>query len=591
MYSFIEKFNYKMLLWALPVLLFSISCGDDDDTTTEPTTSSAIAAFTSKVDDANFLKVKFTSTSKNATKFSWDFGDGSGTSTDENPEYTYAKEGTYTVKLTATGADDKASEKEQSITLTDPNAAQTLLSGTDSKTWKIVRTAASISVQPSDFSASWFSISEQQVAARPCLYGYEFIFKKDGAFEFKANGSVWLETDIKGTEGCADESELATIKKANDGTDIDISTWASSTSHTYAYDAAKKEIVMTGKGAFLGLPKGSGDGTKESAPQPFANATTYVVDKIVDGGDNPDTLVVDYLFDNAGSPSGKGSWRATLVSYKSASQEPALPELKPVAKFTATKDDKKVTFSSAGSVGASTYAWDFGDGNTSTDENPVHTYASFGEYTVKLVVTNDKGVKSDEVTEKVTLSAAVFSAAVLSNSSGKVWKLPVIDGAYKVGSGLGKGDFWSVPKSDLEGARSCQTDVEFTFVDGGTFKIDNKGNIYHEDIIGGDNKCKAETNLSSPFDGYKSADNYKFEVTEAAGGANAKVKVIGAGAYLGFLKAYNGGEVKSSDSALPAQVEYDVIEYTKSGNVETLVVSVVINSDGHAWTMTLTSTN
>ncbi len=34
----------------------------------------------------------------------------------------------------------------------------------------------------------------------------------------------------------------------------------------------------------------------------------------------------------------------------------------------------------------STYLWDFGDGQTSTDENPVHSYASSGNYTVSLTV-------------------------------------------------------------------------------------------------------------------------------------------------------------------------------------------------------------
>ncbi len=36
------------------------------------------------------------------------------------------------------------------------------------------------------------------------------------------------------------------------------------------------------------------------------------------------------------------------------------------------------------SVNASTFLWDFGDGNTSTSSNPTHTYNAFGDYTVKL---------------------------------------------------------------------------------------------------------------------------------------------------------------------------------------------------------------
>lgn len=34
------------------------------------------------------------------------------------------------------------------------------------------------------------------------------------------------------------------------------------------------------------------------------------------------------------------------------------------------------------------WSWDFGDGNTSTDQNPLHTYNYAGFYTVNLTVTN-----------------------------------------------------------------------------------------------------------------------------------------------------------------------------------------------------------
>jgi PKD repeat protein len=60
-------------------------------------------------------------------------------------------------------------------------------------------------------------------------------------------------------------------------------------------------------------------------------------------------------------------------------------------------------------TGASTYAWDFGDGNKSTSQSPTHTYANAGKYTVKLTVTSINGC---EVT--ATTSAVVHDLPVTS---------------------------------------------------------------------------------------------------------------------------------------------------------------------------------
>jgi hypothetical protein len=47
--------------------------------------------------------------------------------------------------------------------------------------------------------------------------------------------------------------------------------------------------------------------------------------------------------------------------------------------------------------------WTFGDGQTSEDENPQHTYASPGTYTVKLVVTDQQGLTAER-TKQVAVS-------------------------------------------------------------------------------------------------------------------------------------------------------------------------------------------
>ncbi len=54
-----------------------------------------------------------------------------------------------------------------------------------------------------------------------------------------------------------------------------------------------------------------------------------------------------------------------------------------VVQFTDTSDPR-------GSV-ITAWLWEFGDGNTSTDQNPTHTYTAVGAYRVSLTVTTDEG--------------------------------------------------------------------------------------------------------------------------------------------------------------------------------------------------------
>lgn len=42
-------------------------------------------------------------------------------------------------------------------------------------------------------------------------------------------------------------------------------------------------------------------------------------------------------------------------------------------------------------IGNVTYFWDFGDGATSTDQNPTHIYSTPGDYTITLIVANEIG--------------------------------------------------------------------------------------------------------------------------------------------------------------------------------------------------------
>ncbi len=63
----------------------------------------------------------------------------------------------------------------------------------------------------------------------------------------------------------------------------------------------------------------------------------------------------------------------------------------------------EVSFTAEVQGTAASYNWDFGDGSTSSEANPTHTFTTEGTYTVKLVVTAPDGsTASAEKTIKVT---------------------------------------------------------------------------------------------------------------------------------------------------------------------------------------------
>jgi N-acetylneuraminic acid mutarotase len=122
----------------------------------------------------------------------------------------------------------------------------------------------------------------------------------------------------------------------------------------------------------------------------------------------------------------------------------------PVASFTISAEISRpaetINFQNT-SQNATTFEWDFGDGNTSSAENPSHIYNETGTYTIKLKVTNTDG--TDEAFN--SLEITYWAKGVPMPTGRWTHSTCVVDGIiYAIGGGLryGQGALGTVEAYD-----------------------------------------------------------------------------------------------------------------------------------------------
>ncbi|MFD8496717.1 carbohydrate-binding protein [Amycolatopsis sp. NPDC059657] len=115
--------------------------------------------------------------------------------------------------------------------------------------------------------------------------------------------------------------------------------------------------------------------------------------QVMDAAFGPDgaLYVLDY---GTGWGSGDASSALYRIEYNPTGNRP--PTARASANRTSGAAPLAVDFSSAGSAdpegGSLTYAWNFGDGGTSTAANPSHTFTANGQYTVTLTARDSTGL-------------------------------------------------------------------------------------------------------------------------------------------------------------------------------------------------------
>jgi len=127
---------------------------------------------------------------------------------------------------------------------------------------------------------------------------------------------------------------------------------------------------------------------------------------------NPNQFSVTLTVNNP-NVCGGSAGRTKVISFN---------RVAPTAKFgfTTACNDLIVAFHDSSTIGPGaqiiSYNWDFGDGNTSALQHPVHAYAAFGTYAVRLIVaSNDQCNSKDTMTKVVHVAAKPVAAFSVAN--------------------------------------------------------------------------------------------------------------------------------------------------------------------------------
>ena len=439
------------------------STGSDSHTATSAVAVSVpapVASFTLTPTSGDApLTVNFTDTSTNTpTSWAWTFGDG-GTSTLKNPSHVYTATGTYDVALTATNSTGSSSHTTTSAvtaTLQAPVASftQSATSGlapltvnfTDTSTnsptywhWDFGDGSTSLLQNPSHtytysspgphdvtlsaYNATGFTthtvtaavtITEITPVASFTYSPSSGLSPLTVNFTDTSTNNPWLWTWVFGdgtTSGIQNPSHTYT-SAGTYGVSLVATNGAGYNSH---YDATAITVVGVPVASFTGAPTSGSIPFTVTFTDTTTNSPTSWAWTFGDGGtstsQNPShvytsvgTYDVSLVATNA---AGTSSYTRTAMVVTSSTASV------PVAAFTGTPTTgttpMAVTFTDTSNNSPTSWLWDFGDGGTSTSQNPTYVYNYAGTYNVTLTATNSAGTNAHTSTGYVTANAAYGS--------------------------------------------------------------------------------------------------------------------------------------------------------------------------------------
>ena len=351
-----------------------------------------VAAFTANNLTTCSGNVVFTDMSTNSpNSWSWTFGDG-GTSTDQNPSYTYNAPGTYSVTLIATnglGSDTITQTNYITVTsLAAPTTAQNV-TGCVGDPVTLTGTSTSTNLWWYD-SAGNFLFDGNSYTTPPLTGNTSYQVQSVSA---AAVGNVGpLNATAVGTGGYYTTTAYLNFNAT--GAARIVSVWVDN------QIAGNKTISIyggtNGGGALidqvtLNVPAGQQRITL-NLDIPAAGTYSIGSSNFYRNNAGPTYPYTNGLIDITGSSAGAGfyyffyDWEVEAGNIcKSAPVTVNVSTVTANFANNATGASLSVDFTDQ-STGATSWSWNFGDGNTSTSQSPTHVYAAPGTYTVTLTI-------------------------------------------------------------------------------------------------------------------------------------------------------------------------------------------------------------
>ncbi|MCE7924018.1 MAG: PKD domain-containing protein [Haliscomenobacteraceae bacterium CHB4] len=317
-----------------------------------------------------------------ANSYSWDFGDGT-TGSEANPSHTYTAEGIYTVTLTVTSETGcTATYSEQVFVFDQPPFP-------DCWAW--------IDFQPTgdsltfSFSAQYYNGLDTFVTADSYLWDFG-----DGSTStdvnpthtYAAEGFYVVQVTVTGADGCV---AIAQFPFSTDFPPIpDCSSYISYfQTGTTSFDFSA--FVYNANGATSNIIDyawdfGDGNTSNEANPSHTYDAEgiyTVQLTALTEDSCESHSCVVVFAYDMPVDTFWYGCQAMFAAGYGWG------PNGNP-----AGGDPLTIAFYDLSLGAVQSWAWDFGDGSTSTEQNPLHTYAEEGFYTVTLSITTIDGCES-----------------------------------------------------------------------------------------------------------------------------------------------------------------------------------------------------